>query len=107
MDMLEDTGADTVVLVPAIGRGGGFQMFCFYPIPILLALALSGGSVLSPVIKFIGIGLAALQFPFFGFFISYARTKKDSFLFTLLKVAVWLHVIVSLLFLMLVLVFAG
>ena len=27
MDVLEDVGTDTVVLVPAIGRGSGFQMF--------------------------------------------------------------------------------
>ena len=27
MDKLEDAGADTVVLVPAIGRGSLFQMF--------------------------------------------------------------------------------
>ncbi len=84
--------------------GGGFQMIFFYPVPFLLAMVLTGGGFLTPAVNVTCIGLAIIQFPFFGFLIGYAQTKKGSILFTLIKALIWFHVIVSLLFLLLVFV---
>ena len=75
--------------------GAGFQMILFYPIPFLLAI------FSSPVL---GIGLAAIQFPLFGFIVSYANLKKESVFYAVIKVIIWLHITVSLISLLLVLI---
>jgi hypothetical protein len=72
--------------------GAGFQLFLFYPIPFLVAIFIN-----LRIITVFCIGLAIFQFPFFGFFISYARTKKGSIAFALLNGLICLHVFVSLL----------
>ena len=72
--------------------GAGFQLFLFYPLPFVLAI-----SIPLPITIVLGIGLAIFQFPFFGFFISFARTKKDSVLLALINGLIWLHVFISLL----------
>jgi hypothetical protein len=48
--------------------------------------------------------LAALQFPVFGFILSYIREYKHSILFSLINAAIWFHIVVSLLGLVLVLI---
>ena len=52
--------------------GGGFQAIFFYPLPILLAVVGASfmGNGFPQVIKIICIGLAAIQFPFFGLMLS-------------------------------------
>lgn len=54
--------------------GAGFQMLFFYPIPFLV------GGFISEVL---GIGVAAIQFPLFGFILGYANSKKGSILYSL------------------------
>jgi hypothetical protein len=71
--------------------GAGFQLFLFYPIPFLLAIFID-----LPMTRVLCIGLAIFQFPFFGFFISYAWAKKGSIAFTLVNGLIWLHVFISL-----------
>jgi len=68
--------------------GGGFQLFLFYPIPFLLAIFI-------PVFTVFSIGLAIVQFPFFGFFISYVRTKKSSILMKVINALIYLHLFIS------------
>jgi vacuolar-type H+-ATPase subunit I/STV1 len=90
--------------------GGGFQAIFFYPLPILLAVVGSSAmndTFLQQVIKIICIGLAVIQFPFFGFMLSYAGTKQGSIVYALIKGVIWFHVIVSLLFLVIVFILGG
>lgn len=75
--------------------GAGFQMILFYPIPFFLAI------FSSPVL---GIGLAIIQFPLFGFIVSYANSKKGSVFYAVIKVVIWLHITVSLISLLFVLI---
>ena len=87
--------------------GAGFQLILFYPIPLLLAIvgaSSTDDAFLTQVVRIICIGLAIIQFPLFGFMISYAGTKKGSKLYALIKGMVWLHVVVSLICLSLVLI---
>ena len=78
---------------PASHAGAGFQLLLFYPIPFIVAT----------VVPLIGIILGALQFPAFGFFLSYIREYKNSILFKLISVAIWIHIVISSLVLALVL----
>ena len=71
-------------------------MILFYPIPFLLAAILRS--------TVLGIGLAVIQFPLFGFIVSYVSSKKGSVFYAMIKVIIWLHIIVSLIFLLLVLI---
>jgi hypothetical protein len=93
---------------PGSHAGAGMQAIFFYPLPILLAFAgvALTGAFLKQVVVAICIGIAALQFPLFGFLLGYARTKRGSTPYFLLKVAIWFHVIVSLIFLVLVFLLA-
>lgn len=88
--------------------GAGFQIFVFYPIPFLLAIFFTESadnvSSLGQIIRFFCIGLAVIQFPLFGFIVSYAHLKKGSIFYALVKILVWFHIIVSFLFLLLALI---
>ena len=68
--------------------GGGFQVFVFYPIPFFLSL---------PFGRNLFFVLAALQFPVFGFLLSLLRERKQSVFAGLLRLAIWLHIVISLL----------
>jgi heme/copper-type cytochrome/quinol oxidase subunit 4 len=90
--------------------GGGFQAICFYPLPILLAVVVSSSmddAFLQQVIRVICIGLAVIQFPFFGFMLSHAGTRQGSIFYALIKGVIWFHVIVSLIFLVIVFILGG
>ena len=90
--------------------GAGFQAIFFYPLPILLAVvgaSSMGDAFLQQVIRIICIGLAVIQFPFFGFMLSYAGTRQGSIFYALIKGVIWFHVIVSLIFLVIVFISAG
>ena len=63
--------------------GAGFQMILFYPIPFLV-------TVFS--LPFLGIALAVIQFPLFGFILSYSSSKKGSVFYVVIKVIIWLHI---------------
>lgn len=77
------------------GAGMG-AMLLFYPIPVfsmmLLAAGSSGDAFLSRVISGLAFVAMVLQFPLYGFFISYANLKQRFWL-KLCAGVVWLHVI--------------
>lgn len=88
--------------------GAGFQMILFYPIPFLPAIFLMGlvnnPSLINQLVSIFCIGLAVIQFPLFGFVFSYANLKKGSVFFSLIKIIIGFHLIVSVLSLLLVLI---
>ena len=76
------------------GAGMGV-MLIFYPLPLFAMMLLAGGAssdaFLSHIISMLAIGVAAVQFPLYGFIISYARLKR-SFWLKLCACVVWLHI---------------
>ncbi|MEP6789429.1 MAG: hypothetical protein ABJB40_13405 [Acidobacteriota bacterium] len=66
----------------------------FFPIPLIAAIYIGNAA----------IALAAIQFPLFGFVLSYIREYKRSLFFTLISIVIWFHVAISLLVLGLVLI---
>ena len=76
------------------GAGLGV-MLVFYPLPAFAAMLLAGGPsgdpFLSRIVSVLAVGVAAVQFPFYGFIISYARLKR-SFWLKLCASIVWLHI---------------
>jgi hypothetical protein len=77
------------------GAGMG-AMLLFYPLPafsiMLFAGRPSGDAFLPHVISVLGFGGMMLQFPLYGFIISYADLKR-SFSLKLCAGVVWIHII--------------
>lgn len=81
---------------PAGHAGAGMGiMLIFYPLPSLVMMLLTGGAsgdaFLLHVVSVLVIGVVAVQFPLYGFIISYARLKR-SFWLKLCASVVWLHI---------------
>jgi hypothetical protein len=83
------------------GAGMG-QLLVMYPIPLLTMMfaASSGDSFFMGAVAFVAFGL---QFPLYGFIISYARLKESVWLKVLAGI-VWLHLIIIGVFLIIFLV---
>lgn len=81
---------------PSSHAGAGLGlMLLFYPIPslILMTGTSSANAFLSHIITGVAVLIAVLQFPFYGFVISYARVNK-SMVVKGANVLVWIHIIV-------------
>jgi hypothetical protein len=92
-----------LIVASAVGSGasshagaGMVAMVVLYPIPVFFLMLFSGGpssdafvSLLMSRLAFAGM---LLQFPLYGFMISYAKLKRH-FLLRLAAVVVWLHII--------------
>jgi hypothetical protein len=84
---------------PDTHAGAGFQILAFFPIPTIIGVEIGSW--------YISIVLAAIQFPLFGFILSYIREYTQSFLLSLLSAFIWLHIGISVLVLALMLVSAA
>ena len=77
------------------GAGMG-AMLLFYPLPVLSMMLFAGGpsgdAFLSHVISRLAFAGMVLQFPLYGFIISYANLKRYLWL-RLCAGVVWLHII--------------
>ena len=83
--------------------GAGLGSFViFYPVPLFAMMIFSGGTAsdafTSHGLSFLALGAAILQFPLYGFTISYATLKKSSRLKVCVGI-IWLHIIAIVLFL--------
>jgi hypothetical protein len=85
------------------GHGSYLSILVFYPIPLLLSFlqpvkiddAFFKAIVENTIIA-LACGTAIIQFPLYGFIISYAKKKRGSRFWAICKVVAWLHIIVSL-----------
>src|SRR3954463_12663659 len=86
---LATTGADHA------GAGLG-AMLLFYPVPLFTMMIFAGGhsadAFLSQSIQVLAVGAAIVQFPLYGFIISYAKLKR-SFWLKLCVSVISLHII--------------
>jgi hypothetical protein len=77
------------------GTGMG-AILLFYPLPmffrILLQGTASGDAFVAQVISRLAFAMMVLQFPLYGFVISYAKLKRHRWL-RLCAAVVWLHII--------------
>jgi hypothetical protein len=82
------------------GHGSYGSMLVLYPLPTFILLLFAGiapdDAFLSQIVRTISMvlvfGAAILQFPLYGFVLSYARLKKSLWL-TLCVGIIWLHII--------------
>ena len=78
------------------GHGSYGAMFLLYPVPSAILLLFAGlARDDSPVQKLsmvLVFGIAILQFPFYGFVLSYARLK-DYWWLTITAGIIWLHIL--------------
>jgi hypothetical protein len=76
---------------------GMVAMLLFYPLPLFSMMLFAGGpssdAFLSHVISRLAFAGMVLQFPLYGFIISYAKLKRDLWLRLCVGV-VWIHIIV-------------
>jgi len=76
------------------GAGLG-ALLLFYPVPLFIMMLFAGGSsgdaFLSQIIGALAFGGAILQFPLYGFIISYAKLNQ-SFRLKLCAGVIWLHI---------------
>ena len=88
------------------GAGLG-ALLLFYPVPLFIMMLLAGGpsgdAFLSQIIGALAFGGAILQFPLYGFIISYAKLKQ-SFWLKLCAGVIWLHIIAIAVFLVIALI---
>lgn len=84
------------------GHGSFLSTLVFYPIPLLLlflqpvdidGVFLKG--ILDNIIMALAFVIAIIQFPAYGFIISYSGLKKDSKFWTMSKIIIWMHIIIS------------
>lgn len=91
--------------------GGGFQILLFYPIPFLTGIVLrynpNSFSSSNQFVYVLCIGLAVIQFPLYGFILSYLKLKKGSIISILIFIIIGFHVLVSVLVLLLILISIG
>jgi hypothetical protein len=75
---------------------GMVAMTVFYPLPVFSMMLFAGGpssnAFLSHVISRLAFAAMILQFPLYGFVISYANLKRHLVL-RLCAVVIWLHII--------------
>jgi hypothetical protein len=80
------------------GHGGYGALFVFYPVPTFTLLLFAGVSpndaflahIVGTIINVVVLGSAFLQFPLYGFILSYARLK-ESCLLTVIAGMIWIH----------------
>jgi hypothetical protein len=87
------------------GHGSYLPMFIFYPISLLLLmLGITTDGIEDAFLQMIvgngitilAIGVAIIQFPFYGFIISYSRAKTEPTWFTVWEIIAWIHIGISL-----------
>jgi hypothetical protein len=86
------------------GHGSYLSALIFYPVPLLLLFlqpinindAFLKGIIENTMLALV-FGAAIIQYPLYGFFISYAKKKEGSRFWAICKICVLLHTIVSLL----------
>ena len=90
--------------VAGIGHGNYLPIIVFYPISFFLIffkVATEGiedaflKMIVGNGIILLVLGNAIIQFPLYGFIISYSRTKKEPSWFTILETIVWIHIVIS------------
>lgn len=92
-----------LIVASAVGSGasghagaGMVAMMVFYPMPVLFLMLFAGGpssdAFLSHVVSRLAIAGMLLQFPLYGFIISYAKLKRHLWL-RLCAVVVWIHIV--------------
>ena len=78
------------------GAGMGL-MLLFYPVPLLIRITFAGSpssdAFVSQIISILAVGVGLVQFPLYGFVISYAKLKQSVWLKVLAGV-IWLHIVV-------------
>ena len=78
------------------GAGMGLLLL-FYPVPLLIRIIFSGNpssdAFVSQIISILAVGVGLVQFPLYGFVISYAKLKQSVWL-KLLAGVIWLHIVV-------------
>jgi hypothetical protein len=87
------------------GAGMGLILI-FYPLPFALFIALgadSSAASFGPLIKVVVYGVAFLQFPLYGFVISYARLRPSLWLKICAGIA-WFHIAIVVLVTVIVLI---
>ncbi|MDT5122510.1 MAG: hypothetical protein QOC96_1992 [Acidobacteriota bacterium] len=92
-----------IALVSAgVGHGSYFPMLVFYPLSSFLLFLQPHNledaflqQILENILMALSFGLAIIQFPFYGFITSYANIKKDSAFLIVYKGIIWLHIVVS------------
>ena len=85
------------------GHGSYLSTLIFYPLPLFLLFLQPVNiddaflkAILDNGIIAVAFGLAILQFPAYGFLISYSRTKTGSKLWTAIRIILGIHIIVCL-----------
>ena len=90
-----DMGSGHATASGHAGAGMG-ALLIFYPLPLFVMMLSAAGpsrdAFLSQVVGALAIGAAILQFPLYGFIISYAKLKR-SFWLKLCAGVVWLHIV--------------
>ena len=88
-----------------VGHGSYLPMLIFYPLSLfLLMLGITTDGIQDAFLKMIlgngitalAIGIAIIQFPLYGFIISYSRAKKEPTWFSIWEIIVWIHIGISL-----------
>jgi hypothetical protein len=94
--LIASSGSSSAGAAGHAGAGLG-AMLLFYPLPVFLMMVFagnpSGDAFLSHVISVLVFGGMILQFPLYGFIISYANLKRSLWLKVCAGI-VWLHIIV-------------
>ena len=96
----------TALISTGAGHGSYTSLLVFYPAALLVLFLRSEGStqgwlitVLDNILFAIAVGAAIVQFPLYGFVISYSRLKTRSVFLALCKWAALLHVVISIVWL--------